>query len=91
LITHLKTIPVYTPVDLIDFDPSERFDRRTWIQELKLPFAIGLFTYHHGNYLGNVNVIWKQPEKSERESTSDITIINNVKAKIPKFATRAMF
>lgn len=91
LISRMNTIPVYTPFDLIDFEPADRFDRRTWIQELKLPFAVGLFTYCHGNYLGNVNIIWKQPEKLERESTSDISIINDIKAKIPKFGTRAMF
>lgn len=91
LISHTNTIPFNTPFDFIDFEPADRFDRRTWIHELKVPFAVGLFTYCHGNYLGNVNIIWKQPEKLKRESTSDNSIINDIKPKIPKFGTRAMF
>lgn len=87
----MNIIFVYIFFDLIDFELVDRFDRRIWIQELKLLFVVGLFIYCYGNYLGNVNIIWKQFEKLERESILDIFIINDIKVKIFKFGIRVMF
>lgn len=91
LIFCMNIIFVYIFFDLIDFELVDRFDRRIWIQELKLLFVVGLFIYCYGNYLGNVNIIWKQFEKLERESILDIFIINDIKVKIFKFGIRVMF
>ena len=90
LVRALELAEEYKPIDLIDFEPEERFERRSWIENLRLPFAVGLFSFHHGNYLGNLTIVWKQPPHSERDSTRDIENINEIKSKLTKFATRAM-
>ena len=64
-------------MDLIDFEPEERFKRRSWIEYLRLPFAVGLFSFHHGTYLGNLTFVWKQPPHLERYITRDIENIND--------------
>lgn len=86
----LQNSDVYCPIDLIDFEPIDRYDRRNWLEKLKLTCAFGIFTYQHGNYLGNLNVVWKQPPMPDRDSARDIQLMNDIKSKITVFATRAM-
>ena len=77
-------------MDLMDFEPEERFKRRSWIEDFRQPFAVGLFSFHHGNYLGNLTIVWKQRPHLERNTTRDIENINEIKSKLTKFAARAM-
>lgn len=56
-----------------------------------IPFPYGIFTFSHGNYLGNLTIIWKQPEeKADRDGTEDIRLISEIKANMPKYAARTM-
>ncbi|XP_053395894.1 uncharacterized protein LOC123545597 [Mercenaria mercenaria] len=80
----------YKQIDLTDFEPEDIVKRRTWLCNLKLQFAFGKFTYAHGNHMGNLTVIWKQPPVSERASSEDIRLLTEIKNVVPKFATRAM-
>lgn len=87
----LERLDYYEPLDTVNFEPDDTFTRRSWLQNLNLPFPIGKFTFHHGNYLGNLTVIWRQPEdKQSRDSTEDIRVINEVKTNMTRYATRSM-
>lgn len=90
LVTACQNLSYYEPIDLIDFEPTDAIERRTWLQTLKLPFAYGIFIFQHGNYIGNLTVLWKQPPHEERESSEDISIMNSIKTNIAKYATRTM-
>ena len=90
LVAACQNLPYYEPVDLIDFEPADTIERRSWLKTLKLPFDYGIFTFQHGNYLGNLTVIWKQPPPEERDSTQDISIMNSIKSNMEKYATRSM-
>lgn len=90
LAAHCEKLQAYQFLDLIDFEPIDIIERRKWLNYLQLPFEFGLFVYSHGNSVGNLNVIWKQPPEEERSSTLDIKCINEIKGLIPVFATRAM-
>lgn len=60
----LKNVATYTAKDLIDFEPEDKTERRKWYDNLYLSFDISLFTYRYGNYLGNVNLVWKVNERT---------------------------
>lgn len=91
LISVLADLPDYVALPLINFEPEDKTERYAWIKNLQLPYSYGIFTYHYGNYLGNLNVIWKQPVQSERNSGQDISNINFVKGNVlTVYATRAM-
>lgn len=58
---------------------------------MHLSFDISLFTYKYGNYLGNVNLVWKVNEEDTQQSTSlEIGIVSKIRESIPKYATRQM-
>lgn len=87
----LKNITTYTENDLIDFEPEDKTEQRKWLDNLHLSFDISLFTYRYGNYLGNVNIVWKIEEQDNQQSTSlEIGIVNKIRESIPKYATRQM-
>ena len=60
----MSNLDSYQPVDLTEFEPDDSVKRRTWLQNLTLPFPYGIFTFSHGNYLGNLTIIWKQPTET---------------------------
>jgi len=80
----------YKYIDLIDVEPVDAIERRKWLSKLQLPFDFGLFVYSHGNNLGNVNILWKQPPDNPRSTELDIKCLNELKTDIPVYATRAM-
>ena len=56
-----------------------------------MPFPIAKFVYKFGNNLGNLTVVWKVPPNSqESDKTQDIRIINEVRANLKVYSTRAM-
>ena len=52
-----------------------------------LPFKTILFTYKHGNNIGNLNFIWKVTEDS---LTSSQRVIEQLKPQLPVYHTRFM-
>lgn len=76
----LKNVATYKAKDLIDFEPEDKTERRKWLDNLHLSFDISLFTYKYGNYLGNVNLVWKVNEEDTQQSTSlEIGIVSKRK------------
>jgi len=81
----------YIYIDLDQYLPSQPNQRYIFIKELCLSFPISIYRYHHGNYLGTKNFIWRVPvhnyNRSETENNSVVTIILN---NIHKYYTRQM-
>lgn len=55
----LNNLKVYEPLFLFNIQPGERFDRRSWLQKLNLPYICKLYLHVLGNYFGNFNLAWK--------------------------------
>lgn len=49
----LQEMQCYSPLCLMDLEPYERIARRKWIENIQLSLSISLYSYQHGNYLGN--------------------------------------
>lgn len=50
-----------------------------------------MFTYRYGNYLGNINCVWKIPsEEKKRDPAAVARNVNLIKDDVLKFATRRM-
>ncbi|XP_060585359.1 uncharacterized protein LOC132741240 isoform X2 [Ruditapes philippinarum] len=91
VIEALENLDYYEPLDLVELEPIDAVKRRAWLEHMELPFPFGIFTYSHGNYLGNLTVIWKQPpDVQSRDSSEDVRVINDIKANMTKYATRTM-
>ena len=87
----MKDLELYTPLSLQDYEPKAKKDRRAWYIKLQLPYPIAKFVYNFGNYLGNLTVIWKLPaNKEDHDKTEDLKLINDIREKLPVFATRTM-
>lgn len=81
----------YKPVSLIDLQPTERFERRNWLQNVKLQVPVTLYSVQQGNYLGNLNFIWKLPmNKDERMESSTVRTVNSITRILPVHVTRQM-
>lgn len=81
----------YKPLDLCNFEPSDKEDRRKWLHGIQLTSSVSLFVYRYGNYLGNVNILWKIPhDLKKREVDEEVRIVTELKRGIMKFATRRM-
>ena len=94
---HVSTKELYEPECLDDFEPSDRFIRRTWYEKFLSPatgglsFPIGVYQYDGGNYVGNTFFIWRIPkEKCDRDSGSTVRVLTAIKELIPKYSTRTM-
>ena len=89
--TFITNVDVYEPIDLINFEPKEKEARRKWIQGLSVSSSLTLFTYRYGNYLGNINIVWKIPDSvNDRDTMKEIDAANAARENIFKFATRQM-
>ena len=66
-------------------------DRRKWLNGIQLSANVSLFVYRYGNYLGNVNIVWKIPSgMKDRMADEEVRIVTDMKQGIMKFATRCM-
>lgn len=84
-----KNVVIYTVKDLIDFELEDKIERRKWYDNLYLFFDILLFIYRYGNYLGNVNLVWKVNEEDIQQSIfMEIGIVNKIRESIFKYVIR---
>lgn len=81
----------YQPVDLGEFAPTDRFERRSWLNNLQLHFPVSIYRYQHGNALGTQNFVWRIPDNPEdRDETEQACTISKLNEQMPKYSTRAM-
>lgn len=91
LVHRLNNINQYEPIDLCDLEPSNKEERRKWLTDMKVPFPITVFTYRYGNYLGNLNMVWKIPVHiRERKTSVECKLVQDIIQQIPKYKTRRM-
>lgn len=87
----LTAAEMYKPCSLLDIAPADRFLRRKWIVKLKLPFPVMVYTYRHGNYVGNMTFVWRVPQElTDRNDEANIAAVQAVKPLLPVHSTREM-
>ncbi len=59
LIKALENKSLYIILFVQDFTPKDRFECRSWLSNLVVPFNAMLYTYAHGNSFGTLNFIWR--------------------------------
>ena len=63
LVSALRCADEFSPVFVNDYEPDDASSRRTYRSKLRcsLPFPVVLFTYSHGNNLGDYLYAWTVP------------------------------
>ena len=85
--SHLNTPPLYEPVCIDEFVPSDRFLRRKYISQLSLSVDVYIYRMAYGGSIGTVTFVWKIDQKlSDHEQRNALTITKM----LPKYATRDM-
>ena len=86
----IDTLDYYEIISLQDLEPKDRYERRSWINSLALNYPISLYQYDQGNYLGNLNFVWKLPSVEQRSELQTISALEEVRRQIPIYSTRNM-
>lgn len=78
-------------IDLINFEFIEKELRRFWIKSLVVVLIINLFIYRYGNYLGNINFVWKIfLEEKKCDVVVVVRNVNLIKDDVLKFVMCCM-
>lgn len=64
----LESLPLYKPLYVNDMAPTDRFERRKWVSNLKVSFPIMLYKYAYGNNLGTLLYAWRIPVNEPPDS-----------------------
>lgn len=82
---------LYDPMSLLEYEPPETYVRRDWLEKMQFSFPVSLYAYRRGNFLRNLNFLWRIPEKKEDRSSLDVVrVVNLINEKIPVYGTRQM-
>ena len=79
----------YEPIFLNDIAPSDRYQRRHWLDKLDLPFRTMLYRCPYGNHLGVVSFIWKIPD-DEIDQTTVSRLVSKLNESQKSYASREM-
>ncbi|WAQ99742.1 hypothetical protein MAR_024115 [Mya arenaria] len=90
VVSKLQESSFYEPVYLAEFEPNEAQEKRRWRIgiEKQFSFRVSMFTVRFGNFIGTGAWVWKLPDIPNTEA--EISIIADIKDKLPKFSTRAI-
>ena len=92
ILEKLDSLDIFEPLNIDTFLPSARHQRYRIdnnIKEQGLPrYNNSLFTQEYGSSLGHTYFIWKEVEGESRE-TERCSVIESIKAKLPKYFSRA--
>lgn len=81
----------YIYIDLDQYLPLLTNQKYVFIKELCLSFPISIYRYHHGNYLGTKNFIWRIPiHNDNRSETRNSSVVTAILNNIHKYYTRQM-
>lgn len=81
---------LYEPLHLSDFEPEQRYERRHWLDSLRLPFEVAQMKRSYGGQAGNVNILWKVDTSDKDHDTKMAQVILKITEDLPKFHTRQM-
>ena len=82
----IENKPLYTPIFVQDFAPKDRFQRRRWLQNLKVPFNAMMYTYADRNSFGSLNFIWRVGNEVDQCQNSQVIV--HLSSELPVFASR---
>ena len=85
----VNKLEIYAPFHLVDFEPSSRYTRRHWWDNLKLSSQVAIMTRHYGGNIGNVNVLWKIVEDDDHETNMARATLAATEG-LPEYHTRQM-
>ncbi|CAG8688872.1 22961_t:CDS:2, partial [Gigaspora rosea] len=79
----------YEIISLEEYLPETKEKRFYYLSIFAIDLTIILYRYHHGNYLGTLNFIWKISENFElRDKTKHAQAIIRTQSMLPQFFTR---
>ena len=86
--SHMDTVSLYEPVSINDFAPANRFQRQTYISNLRLSVDVYMYRMAYGGSVGTLTFIWKiDPTISDHEGKNACALVS-VTESLPKYATR---
>ena len=92
ILEKLDSLDIFEPLNIDTFLPSARHQRYRIVNNIKeqgLPrYNNSLFSQEYGSSLGYTYFIWKEVEGESRE-TERCSVIESIKAKLPKYFSRA--
>ena len=86
LVDAIENKPLYAPVFLQDFAPTDRYERRQWLQNIEVPFPAMIYSYAHGNSYGSLGFIWKVGDEINHNEVSQVIL--QISSRLPVFALR---
>ena len=79
------------PVFVNDLAPPKPQEAHIYYENIKLPFAVQLFKYNHGNYLGTLYFVWRvNSDPAEQNFTAMKRCMDYVEGHIPVYHSREM-
>lgn len=82
----VETARPYSVLSLINFEPSDRFERRRYINGLQLTRPVIVFRMAYGGGLGTLNFVWSvdldDPFEMSRQNTK---LIAEISKELPKY------
>ncbi|VDI23114.1 Hypothetical predicted protein [Mytilus galloprovincialis] len=74
---------------MFDLEPEDRYDRRKWLTDMKLTFPVSIYTYQHGNYMGNLNFLWRiHDDENLRNDMKQLSAVEKLRKEIPIYSSR---
>ena len=81
----------YEIVELMEFAPADRYERRHWVDSICSKSTLALFKFHSGGSHQAVICVWKLPQLvEERDESRHAHCIAEVMSKAKLFHSRAM-
>ena len=94
LVSALRCADEFSPVFVNDYEPDDASSRRTYRSKLRcsLPFPVVLFTYSHGNNLGDYLYAWTVPtDVPDAElMLRNHAVMKDIESSLPTYHTRQM-
>ena len=64
----VNKLELYTPLHLADFEHSSGYNRRHWLDNVKLASQVAIMTCHYGCTIGNINILWRIHQDDQHET-----------------------
>ena len=84
----LEEESLYSPVYLNELAPRDRYLRRKWVSNIKLPMKVMLYKFMYGNHLGTLLFCWKVPDVVDESKVG--RIFSELTRKTNTYSTRAV-
>ncbi|WAR05775.1 hypothetical protein MAR_021144, partial [Mya arenaria] len=87
----MKGTPDYTFIQLDNFCPDNRIERRKYLKNLRLSKHITLYRVAYGGSIGTLSFIWSVPPGNTSDRMNQcMRVISEISDSLPKFSCRAL-